>query len=531
MNYKLTECLQDQDQLPEIIGEFITPTGKRRVLHGFCNQIIVANKNKFISLSFETKFQLLREQVEEKFKVGKPLGLLIERENIQHKIKLFSDDTQLLKKWRDYLAKYINQRGFHESFKAHRKIGKGNFASVYLVDRLEDERSFAIKAFSKEIAYGQDKGKMSILNEIQVMRQLDSHALIKLHEVYETDNSLYMVLDLLEGGSLYDKVKNRPQFNSFEIEILIFTLLEGLQQMHSKHIMHRDLKPENILFRKPNNIQSVCIADFGLAQNADEYPYLFNRCGTPGFVAPEVLNCKDGGRYDPICDVYSLGLIFYILLTGKPAFPGKSYNDVLAKNRKSEISFEGALFENVPQQAYDLLRKMLEIEPNKRITAQQALEHSYFSRRLKQVEENEETTFNVQEGHLKFDKQRLKQLNNSPLHSPLITASSRLRKDCSNDSLYQNSPLLNGHTDQIDSPSNNGFNSPSAQSRSLNRVEQQQQQSKPSRFRDVDGTNTNCQGSNSNQSSKPFILNQNPLHKYAIRNEMARQQNNQEQKQ
>ncbi|CAD8134701.1 unnamed protein product [Paramecium pentaurelia] len=529
MNYKLTEPLQGQDQQPEIVGEFITPKGKRRVLHGFSNQIIVANKNKFISLSFETKFQLLRESCEEKFKVGKPLGLLIERENVQHKIKLFSDDNQLLKRWRDYLAKHINQRGFHESFKAHRKIGKGNFASVYLADRLEDERSFAIKAFSKEVAYGQDKGKMSILNEIQVMRQLDSHALIKLHEVYETDNSLYMVLDLLEGGSLYDKVKNRPQFNSFEIEVLIFTLLEGLQHMHSKHIMHRDLKPENILFRKPNNIQSVCIADFGLAQNANEFPYLFNRCGTPGFVAPEVVNCKDGGRYDPICDIYSLGLIFYIMLTGKPAFPGKSYNDVLGKNRKCEIIFDGALFENVPQQAYDLLRKMLEKEPHKRITAQQALGHSYFGRRLKQVDENEETALKVQEEHLRFDKQRLQQLSNSPLHSPLIAASSRLRKDCSNDSLYQNSPLLNGHTDQIDSPSNNGFNSPSAQGRQLNRVDQQQQ-SKPSRFKDFDGNNPNGQGSNSNSNSKPFSLNQNPLHKYAIRNEMVRQQNNQEQK-
>ena len=88
------------------------------------------------------------------------------------------------------------------------------------------------------------------------------------------------------------------------------------------------------------------------------------RCGTPGFVAPEVVNCKDpNAKYSPVCDIFSLGLIFYILLTGKPAFPGKSYNDVLLKNRKCEIIMEGKLFHNVPSNSRDLLIKMLEKDP------------------------------------------------------------------------------------------------------------------------------------------------------------------------
>ncbi|CAD8148459.1 unnamed protein product [Paramecium pentaurelia] len=524
MNYKLTEPLQSQFSNPEIVGQFKTQKGKIRVLNGYSNQIIVANKNKFISLTFETKFQLLREHVNEKFKVGKPLGLQIERENNKHIIILFSDDVQMLQNWRDYLAKHINQRGFHESFKAHRMIGKGTFASVYLADRLEDERSFAIKAFSKEVAYEKEKGKMSILNEITIMRQLDNHALIKLHEVYESENSLYMVLDLLEGGSLYDNVKNRPQFNAFEIEVLIFSLLEGLCHMHQKSIMHRDLKPENILFRKQGNISSVCIADFGLAQRSDKYPYLFNRCGTPGFLAPEVINSKDGGRYEPICDVFSLGLIFYILLTGKPAFPGKSYNDVLGKNRKCEISFDASLFESIPEQAQDLLKKLLDKDPNSRISAQQALNHGYFGRRLKQIQENEDTLLRNQLEQLKLDEQKLKQLNNSPLHSPIITASSKLRKDQSNDSLKQLSPLLNGRTDQIESPLTNIFNSPSAQ-----RNDQQQQ--KPSKFSYNEGNTQSNEGNSEQINRKSINLNQNPLYKYAIRNDMARQQNQQDQSQ
>lgn len=94
--------------------------------------------------------------------------------------------------------------------------------------------------------------------------------------------------------------------------------------------MHRDLKLENILFKKPKKMESVVIADFGLATYVNEPVYLYCRCGTPGFVAPEVINIKDmKSKYSSICDIYSLGLVFYLLLTGKSAFNGKSYSTVV----------------------------------------------------------------------------------------------------------------------------------------------------------------------------------------------------------
>lgn len=108
-------------------------------------------------------------------------------------------------------------------------------------------------------------------------------------------------------------------------------LCGGIAYMHSKDTMHRDLKPENILFRKPNDYSSVVIADLGLGTKVHLDEYLFVRCGTPGFVAPEVVNIKDlKTTYDCVCDVYSLGLIFHILLMGKSPFNGKTYNEVLA---------------------------------------------------------------------------------------------------------------------------------------------------------------------------------------------------------
>ena len=103
-------------------------------------------------------------------------------------------------------------------------------------------------------------------------------------------------------------------------------LLLAIKHMNDNDIMHRDLKPENILFRVNNDFSSVSIADFGLGTIISLPKYLFVRCGTPGYVAPEVVNIKDlNETYGPICDVYSLGIIFHIMLLGKSPFPGKSY--------------------------------------------------------------------------------------------------------------------------------------------------------------------------------------------------------------
>ena len=133
--------------------------------------------------------------------------------------------------------------------------------------------------------------------------------------------------------------------------------------MHSKNIMHRDLKPQNILFRSPDNYECV-IADYGLAQFANSEEYLFVRCGTPGYVAPEVINIKDmKTKYTPICDMFSLGLIFHLLLFGKSIFKGKKYNEVLYDNRNCTFDFEGEEYQSVDTLIMDLLKKMRKINP------------------------------------------------------------------------------------------------------------------------------------------------------------------------
>lgn len=155
-------------------------------------------------------------------------------------------------------------------------------------------------------------------------------------------------------------------------------LLQGIQEMHKNDIMHRDLKLENVLFKKQNDLKSVVIADFGLATKIHESVYLYCRCGTPGFVAPEVININDmTTTYDSVCDLYSLGCILHILLTGKPAFNGKSYNTIVHQNKVAKINYSSHVFDVVPPQGLDLLKKLLISDPKERIRAPLALKHEY----------------------------------------------------------------------------------------------------------------------------------------------------------
>lgn len=190
------------------------------------------------------------------------------------------------------LSRHINQKGFHEMFKPLKKLGKGNFASVYEVERVTDHAKFAVKAFSKQSCFNGKNGKESLINELTIMRELsqDWHPnLLRLEGVYESDNSIYVVLELLNGGQLFHRIQQlNGHFSVQQVKEFMFGLLGGLKHMHQHRIMHRDLKPENIMLRGNSSMVPV-IVDFGLATNVDLEKYLFFRCGTPGYVAPEII--------------------------------------------------------------------------------------------------------------------------------------------------------------------------------------------------------------------------------------------------
>jgi len=140
---------------------------------------------------------------------------------------------------------------------------------------------------------------------------------MRLYQVYESEHSIYLIMDLISGGELLTRLKDGAQFPHQDIAKLMYNLIDALQHLHSKGIMHRDLKPENVLLKNKNEIHEIIIADFGLSSFIKRplSEIFFKRCGTPGFVAPEILVYKDNQTefYNEKCDIFSAGIIFFIL--------------------------------------------------------------------------------------------------------------------------------------------------------------------------------------------------------------------------
>ena len=184
----------------------------------------------------------------------------------ESKIKLERDFWPRGKEWETHLLKYITRKEFHEFFKPMRKIGRGNFATVYLADDIRSARRVAVKAFMKEVSFKGD-GKASIENEIKLMRKLKNQNIVNLHGVYETKNSIYLSMEYVDGYTL-DAFLRRNKVTTIDQRRKIMKgLLNALKELSRLRIVHRDIKPENIMVSE--NCEVVKIVDFGLATDID----------------------------------------------------------------------------------------------------------------------------------------------------------------------------------------------------------------------------------------------------------------------
>ena len=186
-----------------------------------------------------------------------------------------------------------------------------------------------------------------------------------------------MLLPYLEGGELFEKIKSKGLYRESDARPIMANFIQALKYLHKKNIVHRDLKPENLLLASRNNNSKLMIADFGLATFVESKDQkLTLRCGSPGYVAPELLQEKG---YNVQSDIFSAGVIFYIILTGRPLFKGSTPVEILDKNMKCKYTFNDRQFDDISAPAKDLVEKLLKEDPAERITAEQAMMHEWFT--------------------------------------------------------------------------------------------------------------------------------------------------------
>ncbi|CAD8057148.1 unnamed protein product [Paramecium sonneborni] len=276
--------------------------------------------------------------------------------------------------WYNYLRQYCIQRNFSQNYTLLKKIGQGNFADVHQATNKFDGAEYAIKCF-KKCKLKESVDRLSIIKEISIMKKIQNESVIKLYEVFEGDDCLYLVLEYLRGGELHQYIKKSPPFTEEKCSKLIFRILKAVYQIHEKGILHRDLKPENIMLRNKDDLDNICIGDFGLADHyTSSGQYLFTRCGTPGYVAPELLQDK---LYDFKIDIYSVGILMYILIVGKSPFDGKDYDDVVMRNYYAKVKFEDCKLSEI---GMNLLKGLMNKNPIQRFSAEEALNHPWFAK-------------------------------------------------------------------------------------------------------------------------------------------------------
>jgi len=262
-----------------------------------------------------------------------------------------------------------------------KKLGEGSYGSV---SKGRNKSTGAVRAV-KTISKAQMKNIERFKQEIAIMKMMDHPNIIKLHESFEDRRNIYLVMELCSGGELFDRIIEVGHFTEQQAAIVIQQIVRAVFYMHENHVCHRDLKPENFLFVSKDTIERnlLKIIDFGLSCKFESGKVLTTKAGTPYYVAPQVLM----GRYDELSDMWSIGVIMFVLLCGYPPFFAETDADVLAKVRLGNFNFNPADWKNISEDAKDLIRKLLKMNPHDRYTAQQALTHTWIDKKAPKAKE------------------------------------------------------------------------------------------------------------------------------------------------
>ncbi|XP_055857788.1 calcium/calmodulin-dependent protein kinase type 1 isoform X2 [Episyrphus balteatus] len=252
-------------------------------------------------------------------------------------------------------------------------LGTGAFSEVRLAESKDNPgQHYAVKIIDKKALKGKED---SLENEIKVLRRLTHPNIVQLLETYEDKSKVYLVMELVTGGELFDRIVEKGSYTEKDAADLIRQVLEAVDYMHEQGVVHRDLKPENLLYYSADEDSKIMISDFGLSKMEDS-GIMATACGTPGYVAPEVLAQKPYGK---AVDVWSIGVISYILLCGYPPFYDENDANLFAQILKGEFEFDSPYWDEISDSAKHFIQNLMCVNVEKRYTCKKALAHAWIS--------------------------------------------------------------------------------------------------------------------------------------------------------
>jgi len=289
----------------------------------------------------------------------------------QTQVQQASSDTPVQVRRR--LVEKTSDGKVEEKYEIGRELGRGTFSIVKEGIQRSTGKRFALKTIDKKFVDNEDLVLLS--REIDIMKNVTHRNVLCLQEIYETDLQLCLVMELVTGGELFYKIIDRGSYNEKDAAEVVRQLVSGVKYLHEMGICHRDLKPENLLTDEEG--LTIKIADFGLSKIFKHGAPLKTSCGTPEYAAPEVLTGTE--EYDKSVDLWSVGVITYVLLCGYPPFYGKEQPMLFEKIINARYDFPEPEWSNISINAKDFIKNLLVLNPKKRLTAEQALIHPFLS--------------------------------------------------------------------------------------------------------------------------------------------------------
>jgi len=263
---------------------------------------------------------------------------------------------------------------FSDQYKIGKALGEGAFSVVREAANRRTGESYAVKVITKSKLSIEDENALK--DEISILENLKHENIIYLVCHFNEPTFYYLVTEMMRGGELFDRIVAKTYYNEKEARDVCKILFEAISYCHAEGVAHRDLKPENLLLMSKTDDLTIKIADFGFAKKVTSDECLLTQCGTPGYVAPEILR---GVPYGQKSDMWSLGVIAYILIGGYPPFIEQNQRELFRKIKRGSYEFHVEYWGQISREAKDLISALLTVDPKRRLSAVKALEDPWIT--------------------------------------------------------------------------------------------------------------------------------------------------------